>query len=80
MKQAKKWPPHTKVSAGAIAELVTAVLVVVAWWLETEYGLNVPFEVLGAASIVLMAVVPPIVSYWVRSSPLDTPVPITKEQ
>ena len=72
--------PTAKVRAGGIAGLITAVVAIVAWWLNSQYGLNIDATVQAAATVVLLAVVPPIVAYYTRPSPLDTPVPVTKPE
>lgn len=79
MKQASK-RPITKVRAGGIAGLITAIVAIVAWWLNVEYGLFVAPSVQAAASIVVVFVVQTVVSYYTKPSPLDTPVPITEQE
>ena len=69
--------PTAKVRAGGIAGLITAIVAIVAWWLNVEYDLFIDPTVQAAASVVVVYLVQLGVSYYTRPSPLDTPVPIT---
>ena len=71
MNSPTKWPIR-KIYAVSISSLITAIVVVLAWILRSYFPtLEIPDEVIGAVSIILMVVIPPLMGYAAKNNPGD---------